>query len=749
MSGIGGLWAALAVAVWGVGTNALASPSPRPELAGCVGVRSATGSGAGCVLDGRRRWIVTCWHVVGESRRVEVVFPWWSEGRLIAEREAYLRYRAELERQGLWQTGTVRRTWPDYDLALVELERLPAGAAAVRPAVGLPRPGEMLRAVGHRIDLSTLWNVSAGPARASGRSNQGYFAVGRKLAGDAPIILAQLPIDSGDSGGPVFNRQGEWVGLAAAVRRSAEPAALLIPADTVLQAVRCVDPSRPEDPPAASPTPRPADPPVTSPTPQPADSPAVRPAGSPPAPPPSGSAGPPPAPPPPQLAAGDSVAVAAQLVQATVWVRPHLTERAQAGIVLDARHVLTVLDPAWKPHMRLGVVWPLRQRHAWLHERDIYRDRLRLHQAGLWRTATLAATDPLRQLALLRLDGPAPACSPLRLAQRRPEPGERLHVMNHPAGVELAWLYGQGVVRQHGRLRWGSATVSVLLAQLPGVAASPGGPVCNDAGELVGLWLDRDGPAQVGYVLDGAEVRRFLHAAGVDGQWPLSAEAVRMRLGLWYGQTSRRIAAALAAQGWAAWRRHERDAAAALAEAALRWDKGCGRARRLRLQWLDGPAAAAELDAALEYGPPEPELLWERIRHGIDRRDWRLVRSDLERLLELQPAEAAAYRHLVRVWLELGENGKAAEAVRDALRADPRQRAAVAEELRRCAQVLADKYPQRLSIAADWLTAMLLASNVPAWQDAAHAASSIPDGAGRLRRLLETLTQQSPGDGPR
>ena len=90
---------------------------------------------------------------------------------------------------------------------------LPAAAAAIPLARGPAEPGDALRSFGHRIDLDTLWNSARGPARQWGRLADGYAWRGKKLAVDADVVIAQLPTEDGDSGGPVVNSRGELVGL--------------------------------------------------------------------------------------------------------------------------------------------------------------------------------------------------------------------------------------------------------------------------------------------------------------------------------------------------------------------------------------------------------------------------------------------------------------------------------------------------------------------------------------------------------
>ena len=77
--------------------------------------------------------------------------------------------------------------------------------------------------------------------------------------------------------------------------------------------------------------------------------------------------------------------------------------------------------------------------------------------------------------------------------------------MNHPGGLEFAWVYSAGVVRQQGRLAIalgdGAKSVAVLVCQLPAQVGSPGGAVVNASGELVGIVAAKESAQMVGYAI--------------------------------------------------------------------------------------------------------------------------------------------------------------------------------------------------------------------------------------------------------
>ena len=668
-----------------------ATISPLP-LSACVWVRAGDNSGAGVLIDGRKRWVITARHVVGDSKRIEVVFPVGSTLDNHGDRQFYLERRRTLQHSRHWVSAHVARMSDDLDIALVELEHLPVSWTSARWTNQPVAPGETLILIGHRADLPTLWNRSTGCVRAQGYVHEGYFVGGRKVATAAHLLLVQMPIEEGDSGGPVFNHHGELVGIGVAVRRVAAPAALVVSAEDIGRFLRSDGLAPPQSPTAS------LRPPVD------------------------------------------------RLASATVWVRPASATRSFAGFLVDSHHVVTVAAAGTRPGDAVGVVAPYLVGNKCRQERHFYQDNLDLHQRGLWRWATVVASDPQRQITLLRLSAPFAHLQPLTLAFQSPRVGDTIHAMNHPAGVEFAWVYAQGIIRQQGRvpLLEGSSALRLLIGQLPSHASCPGGPVINARAELVGVWLEREGPAQAAYILSVEEVRHFLNIAGIDGCGPQSWEAMRAWLARRYNHVAQAVARGLVTRATEQLRRGQKEAAWEDLTLALRWDATCLPARRLRLQLLVGEALEAEWNAVIEHGPFDSHLLLQRSLRAMERRDWRLARGDLQRLLAIRPEIAEAYQLLIRVLLESGEHELAANAVRDSLRADPRQRPAVARILRQHAQELLRKYPLQPHVARDWLRLALQRSGHRPWQEGVQQVAALAEPRQQIEYLVRLLDQEQP-----
>lgn len=636
--------------------------APEPPLRACAWVRAENdGAGTGFVIDADKRLLVTCRHVVAERKKLDVFFPWFRDGVLVTERAEYLGNRPLLRDRGLLVVGTVLKTADEFDLALVQLESLPPNTPAVTLSARVPNAGEHLRVIGHRLDLDTLWNVTVGPVRASGALADGYFWRGKKLAAGAGVVIGQLPTEEGDSGGPVFDSRGEVVGTASALRRQCPLAAVAISAAEIRRFAAL------PNPPSREPEPNGAD----------------------------------------------------VLTRATVWVKPTATDISAAGVLIENDVVLTCAR-GLTARERVGVALPLRAGGRWVSERTAYRDPLSLYLAGAWRAGTVIARDAGRDLAVIKLDSPC-AGLPLSLAADVPKPGDALHAMSHPGGLEFAWVYAGGAVRQRGRVALDlgekAPRVPALVLQLPAQTGSPGGPVANTNGALVGILSAREGAQSVGYCADTDEVRAFLDVA-LRNRPPKTLAGLLARLesrpAEWASALARGLADRAATGG---------EGAARDCDAALSLDPGCVAARLVRAKLVPDDAPA-ELDLAVEKGGFHRDALLQRAALAVAAKDFRKARGDLERVLAVFPADAEARQRLATAHLGLGDDAKAATALADTLRADPKRLASVAADLLSQADALEQKFPDSPGIAADWLQKALTGAEP-------HAAT---------KAIAETLT---------
>ncbi|MFO0803280.1 MAG: trypsin-like peptidase domain-containing protein [Gemmataceae bacterium] len=673
-------------------------PPARLE-AGCVLIRAENdGSGAGFVVDAKKKWIITCRHVVADRDRVDVYFPWTREGSLVAEKSEYLGNRPLLRERGLLATARVLKKSDDADLALLEVESLPASATAVSLAAAPPQPGDALRALGHRIDLDTVFNLTTGFTRQSGRLANGYFWRGKKLAVNADTILGQLPIEEGDSGGPVFNAKAELVGMVSALRRQAPLAAVAISAAEIRKFLAVTEP-------------------------------AAKPAAP---------------------------GIADILTRATVWIRPQSADIHLAGALVSRDHVLTSAR-GLGPSNLVGVAFPLNENGKWIGEREPYRDPIGLHQKNAWSRGVVIARDPVRDLALISLDEgtrpsamrPAPLAAAVNVS-------EAVHAMSHPGGVEFAWVYASGSVRQVGRIALAQgekpAKVNATLLQLPAQSGSPGGPVLNERGELVGVLAARESAQNTGYAATPDEIADFLDVALADRP-AKSVAALLNRIETTWERFSSDFAGALAYRGLE-YPAEKREAIFRLAH-SINPRSFPPQVQLWNLLMRAGRIAEAEavLDRAIENdGPDQAAWLGSRAVRRMDRKEWRGARGDLERILDVYPRQASARRSLVGVLLELNKDEEAAAAVGDTVRSQPDGIRFLAADLLRQADELAKKFPDAPAIPSNWLNRAIGAA-AKSETDAARkaecevvlkAVAAAPDDGVRLRLLREYLAKLKP-----
>jgi tetratricopeptide (TPR) repeat protein len=175
-------------------------------------VRTSKGSGTGWVVDRARKLLITNYHVVGTDDRVSVIFPAYRDGKLIVEREYYLKH-------GRAVRGRVLATDSRRDLAAIELDSLPDGVTELKLAPESAEPSDRVHSVGNPGASAALWVYTSGTVRQVYRRKLKY-AGGQEV--DARMLETQSPINPGDSGGPVVNDKGELVGVSASHRTDAQ-----------------------------------------------------------------------------------------------------------------------------------------------------------------------------------------------------------------------------------------------------------------------------------------------------------------------------------------------------------------------------------------------------------------------------------------------------------------------------------------------------------------------------------------------
>ncbi len=148
--------------------------------------------GAGILIDPTAGLVITVEHVVSEMRSPKVIF---ADGTRVGAKVAQIEH--------------------GIDLALLEIPPQRRSAPVLGDATAL-KPGDELYAVGCPRHLG--FTVSRGIVSFVGRPMDG-----------ARFVQSDLPINDGNSGGPVVNEQGELVAIMSFVLRHAQGLSFALP----------------------------------------------------------------------------------------------------------------------------------------------------------------------------------------------------------------------------------------------------------------------------------------------------------------------------------------------------------------------------------------------------------------------------------------------------------------------------------------------------------------------------------------
>jgi len=172
--------------------------------------KDKTSSGTGTLVDARRKWVLTNYHVVEDRTTAVVFFPDYRGDRAIADPK---HYSTSFEKLGL--PGEVIATDKGRDLAIIELKTLPPGVPELPLAIRSARPGESVHAIGSSgANDGTLWRYSKGEVRQVYEAKfKAKGSDGAVIELDAVVVETQAPTNQGDSGGPVVNERSELIGV--------------------------------------------------------------------------------------------------------------------------------------------------------------------------------------------------------------------------------------------------------------------------------------------------------------------------------------------------------------------------------------------------------------------------------------------------------------------------------------------------------------------------------------------------------
>jgi Tfp pilus assembly protein PilF len=191
--------------------------------------KTAADVGTAWVVSRSRKLLITSFHVVGPRDTVLLLFPSYDGKRLVTERDFYLKRLND----GDYLRGTLLDVDPKRDLALIEAEALPARTTELKLATAAPDPGDRLHAVGNPVESKGQWLYLTGTVRQVYRTRDEVRGPGATVALDARVVETQLPMNPGDSGGPVVNGRGALVGIATSLREKAPSLTWCVAAEEV------------------------------------------------------------------------------------------------------------------------------------------------------------------------------------------------------------------------------------------------------------------------------------------------------------------------------------------------------------------------------------------------------------------------------------------------------------------------------------------------------------------------------------
>ncbi len=169
--------------------------------------------GTGTLVDRTQRLVITNYHVVWDKDHLQehvlVCFPSYRQGELIAERKYYLNQVST----GKGIRGRVLATDEIKDLALIQLETVPAAAQPLPLARKGTGPGQRVHSVGNPGSSDGLWLYTSGMVRQVYRKDWKVKNGDRQFEFRAKVVETSSPTNAGDSGGPLVNDRGELVAV--------------------------------------------------------------------------------------------------------------------------------------------------------------------------------------------------------------------------------------------------------------------------------------------------------------------------------------------------------------------------------------------------------------------------------------------------------------------------------------------------------------------------------------------------------
>lgn len=169
-------------------------------------------SGSGVLIDKARRLVATNYHVVIDQTHVNVYFPARNAaGGMIVDQDYYRSTSPQLIKDGTYSLATVIACRPEKDLAILQLESLPASAIEIpmEQETTPIAPRDRLLLIGNPKGRP-LWR---GSLASSSEVRQLTMTFDDGYSVDFLSIAMFGSAYLGNSGGPVLNEAGNLVGI--------------------------------------------------------------------------------------------------------------------------------------------------------------------------------------------------------------------------------------------------------------------------------------------------------------------------------------------------------------------------------------------------------------------------------------------------------------------------------------------------------------------------------------------------------
>jgi len=178
--------------------------------------------GTGLLLDAKRRLVLTNHHVIEGSTKCRVFFPLMKNGQIVSDKDATI-----TESREIW--AEVVDSSIGRDLAIIRLESIPEGTRVLRLARKNASPGDTIHSIaGSAKGTQGLWAYSTGHVRQ--RVVGGLANGGRTM-----VLESDMATNCGNSGGPVFNDQGEVVAVVEGHSTEARLVSIYVDRQSVIE----------------------------------------------------------------------------------------------------------------------------------------------------------------------------------------------------------------------------------------------------------------------------------------------------------------------------------------------------------------------------------------------------------------------------------------------------------------------------------------------------------------------------------